>query len=90
MDCILFSEIVFVDQGDGIIVLLRKFAFSWCFLFLFHEIHTKEDATVASDQVVEVFACTYAHVVYVGTYYIRFILRYMGGFGMAKLGFCIQ
>lgn len=90
MDCVLFSEIVFVDEGYRVAVFLGQLAFSWGFFFLFHEIHTEDDTTVAGNQVVEMFASTNAHVVNIGPHYFRYVLHSMGGLGIAKLGFCIQ
>ena len=57
---------------------------------LFHEIDAENNASIATDQIVEVFTSPHAHIVHICTHYISKIIHSIGGLGMAKLGFCIQ
>lgn len=63
MNGIFLPQIVLIDQRHCILIIFRKLAFSWGFLFLLHEVDAKQDAAVSAHHIVEMFACSYAHVV---------------------------
>ena len=66
MNSIFFSQVIFVDQSHCVAILARQLALTRSPFMFFHEVYTENNATIATDQIVEVFTSSHAHVVYIG------------------------